>query len=145
MFGWMTLEAQWATEQAYQTLEVLKEHRIPTRMPSDDMFFTSAFHLPHPDLRWQIQVRRRDRDKAVALLAWEGLMKESQGATGMERDRGSAVLCGRVFMNKKALHGKVGNVISFIRLRRFPYITILLRVPTRKGCCIFIINLYCTH
>ena len=60
----------------------MKEHRIPTRMPSEDMFFTSAFHLPHPDLRWQIQVRRRDRDKAVALLAWEGLMKEAQGGDG---------------------------------------------------------------
>ena len=115
MFGWMTLEAQWATEQAYQALEVLKEHRIPTRMPSDDMFFTSAFHLPHPDLRWQIQVRRRDRDKAVALLAWEGLMKESQGATGMERDRGSAVLCGRVFMNKKVCAQK-GRIATSVPL-----------------------------
>ncbi len=114
MFGWMTLEAQWTTEQAYQALEVLKENRIPTRMPSDDMFFTSAFHLPHPDLRWQIQVRRRDRDKAVALLAWEGLMKEAQGATGMERDHRSTVLCGRVSLNKKVCAQK-GRIATSLR------------------------------
>ena len=74
MFGWTTLGARWRTEQAYQALEILKAHRIPSRMPSDDMFFIGPFHLPHPDRRWQIFVRRWDVRRALALLAREGLM-----------------------------------------------------------------------
>ena len=74
MFGWMTLGKRWRTEQVYEALEVLKEHRIPTRMPSDDMFFVGPFHLPHPDMRWEINVRRRDYRRALALLAREGLV-----------------------------------------------------------------------
>ena len=82
MFGWMTLGAQWRTEQAYQALEILKAHRIPSRMPSDDMFFIGPFHLPHPDRRWQIFVRRRDYGRAVEILAGEGLIV---GATRPDR------------------------------------------------------------
>ena len=66
MFGWKTLGAIWPTEQAYHVLQLLKENRIRHRMPSDDMFFYSPFHLPRPDRRWAIQVRRRDMRRAMA-------------------------------------------------------------------------------
>ncbi|MDO4865575.1 MAG: hypothetical protein Q4C10_03390 [Clostridia bacterium] len=78
MFAWKVLGAKWRTEQACQALEVLKENRIPARMFSDDIYFFSPFHLPQPDLRWQIYVRRRDRRRAMSLLAREGLIN---GAT----------------------------------------------------------------
>lgn len=77
MFEWKALGAVWPTEQAYQVLELLKQNRIPCRMPADDMFFFSPFHLPRPDRRWSIQVRRRDEKRAMALLAREGLARES--------------------------------------------------------------------
>jgi hypothetical protein len=76
MFGMKKLPARFRTEQACQALEILKQHNIRCQMPSDDMFFTSAFHLPHPDLRWQIMVRRRDHERAMALLVEEGLAKQ---------------------------------------------------------------------
>ena len=72
--NWQSIGPSWVSEKAYQVLEVLKENRIPARMPSDDMFFFSPYHLPHPHLRWEIQVRRRDRARAAALLAREGLI-----------------------------------------------------------------------
>ena len=80
MFGWMELGATWPTEQAYQALELLKQNRIRCRMPSDDMFFISPFSLPHPDRRWAIRVRRRDVDRAMALLAGEGLARIAEEA-----------------------------------------------------------------
>ena len=75
MFDWKDLGATWPTEQTYRILEILKENRIRCRMPADDMFFISPFHLPHPDRRWAIQVRRRDARRAMALLAREGLAR----------------------------------------------------------------------
>ncbi len=82
MFGWMTLGTRWTTEQVWRALEILKENHIPARMPSDDMFFVGPFHLPHPDRRWQICVRRRDALRARALLEKEGLIS---GATPQDR------------------------------------------------------------
>jgi len=82
MFGWIYLPCAFATEQAYRVLELLKQHRLPCRMPSDDMFFSNAYRLPHPDLRWQICVRRWDLDRATALLVKEGLIN---GATLADR------------------------------------------------------------
>lgn len=78
MFGWIELGATWPTEQAYRVLEILKQNRIRCRMPGDEMFFTNAFRLPHPDLRWAIQVRRRDVRLAMALLAREGLARAAE-------------------------------------------------------------------
>ena len=71
MFGWKELGAKWPTEQTYQVLEVLKQNRIRCRMPADDMFFIGPFHLPRPDRRWSIQVRRRDVKRVMAILAGE--------------------------------------------------------------------------
>ena len=85
MFGWKELGATWPTEQAYQALELLKQNRIRCRMPSDDMFFISPFSLPHPDRRWAIRVRRRDVDRAMALLAREGLARIAE-ETGRRDD-----------------------------------------------------------
>lgn len=82
MFRMKDLPAAFPTEQAFQALEILKQHSIRCDMPSDDMFFTSAFHLPHPDLRWRIRVRRRDYGRAVEILAGEGLIV---GATRPDR------------------------------------------------------------
>lgn len=82
MLGWTLFGIRWPTEQVCRVLEVLKEHRIPARMPSDDMFFVGPFHLPHPDRRWQIFVRRRDVRRAMQLLKKEGLIS---GATPSDR------------------------------------------------------------
>ncbi len=79
MFDWKYLGASWPTEQAYQALEILKQNCIRCRMPAEDMFFTNPFHLPRPDLRWKIQVRRRDAKHAMKLLAREGLAREPIG------------------------------------------------------------------
>ena len=80
MFGWKELGAIWRSEQVYQVLEILKQNRIRCRMPADDMFFNSPFHLPHPDRRWAIQVRRRDVKRAMTLLIQEGLVHEPASA-----------------------------------------------------------------
>ena len=74
----------WVSEKAYRALEVLKENHISARMPSDDMFFFSPYHLPHPHLRWEIQVRRRDRARAAALLAREGLIDSPMQDSGVD-------------------------------------------------------------
>lgn len=79
MFEWKNLGVKWRSEQAYQVLEILKQNHIRYRMPADDMFFNSPFHLPHPDRRWAIQVRQRDVKRASALLAREGLIPDAAG------------------------------------------------------------------
>lgn len=78
MFGWKELGAVWPTEQAYQVMELLKQNRVRCRMPADDMFFTDPFHLPRPDRRWAIQVRRRDVKRAMAILAREDLARATE-------------------------------------------------------------------
>ncbi len=44
------------------------------RMPSDDMFFQSMFHLPHKDLMWGLKVRKKDLASVLSLLEKEGLI-----------------------------------------------------------------------
>lgn len=82
--SWQSIGPSWVSEKAYRALEVLKENHIPARMPSDDMFFFSPYHLPHPHLRWEIQVRRRDRARAAALLAREGLIDSPLHDAGID-------------------------------------------------------------
>lgn len=77
MFGWKQLGPKWPTNEVFRVLELLKEQRIPSRMPSDDMFFCKLFCPPHPGHRWEIQVRRRDWNRAIDLLDREGLLKRS--------------------------------------------------------------------
>ena len=45
MFGWKQLGPMWPTNEVFRVLELLKEQRIPSRMPSDDMFFCKLFCL----------------------------------------------------------------------------------------------------
>ncbi len=82
--NWQSIGPSWVSEKVFRVLEVLKENRIPARMPSDDMFFFSPYHLPHPMLRWEIQVRRRDRARAAALLAREGLIDSPLQASAID-------------------------------------------------------------
>ena len=77
MCGWKQLGPRWPTNEVFRVLELLKEARIPSRMPSDDMFFCNLFCLPHPGRRWAIQVRRRDWSRAIELLDREGLLNRS--------------------------------------------------------------------
>ena len=74
MCGWIEIGPGWNTETTYRIMELLKENRIPLRMPSDEMFFQSAFHLPHRDRIWGIRVRRRDLACFLSLLEREGLI-----------------------------------------------------------------------
>lgn len=77
MIGWKQLGPKWPTNVVFRVLELLKEQHIPCRMPSDDMFFCNLFHPPHPDRRWEINVRRRDWSRAIDLLDREGLLDRS--------------------------------------------------------------------
>lgn len=84
-FGWKDLGLAWRSEDIYRVLEVLKEKRIPARMPSDDMFLYSPYFPPHPDRRWQILIRRKDWRRAVDLLAREGLASAATVAAAQKR------------------------------------------------------------
>jgi len=57
---------------------LLEEAHIPSRMPSDNMFFCNLFCPPHPGHRWEILVRRRDWRRAIELLDREGLLNRAQ-------------------------------------------------------------------
>ena len=74
MSRWIDIENKWRTETTYRIRELLKENRIPFRMPSDEMFFQSMYHLPNKDRIWGIKVRRKDLDRVLSLLAKEGLI-----------------------------------------------------------------------
>ena len=71
MSGWIDIGPIWNTETNYRVREFLKENRIPFRMPSDEMFFQSMYHLPHRDRIWGIKVRRKDLALVLALLEKE--------------------------------------------------------------------------
>ena len=77
MSRWIEIGTKWNTETTCRTRELLKENSIPFRMPSDEMFFQSMYHLPHRDRIWGIQVRRKDLPRALALLAKEGLIQKA--------------------------------------------------------------------
>ena len=74
MFIWIDLGPKFPTERGYRVMALLRQERLPFRRPADDMFFCNAFSLPHPDRRWSILVRRRDRPRALSLLRREGLL-----------------------------------------------------------------------
>jgi len=78
MFGWKQLGPGWLSVDVFRVLELLKEQRIPSRMPSDNMFFCNLFSPPHPAQRWEIRVRRRDWSRAIDLLDREGLLNRSR-------------------------------------------------------------------
>ena len=73
MNHWQNLGPEWKTETAFRVREILRSEHIPFRMPFSDVFFASFFHLPAEDKRWGILVREKDREKAVNLLARDGL------------------------------------------------------------------------
>lgn len=77
MFGWKQLGPKWLTNDVFRVLELLDERHIPSRMPSGDVFIFNFFRPAHPQLRWEIRVRRRDWDRASALLDREGLLDRS--------------------------------------------------------------------
>ena len=78
MSRWTDIGYKWNTETTYRVREFLKEMRIPMRMPSDDMFFQSMFHLPHRDLMWGLKVREKDLASVLALLEKEGLIPAAE-------------------------------------------------------------------
>ena len=81
MSRWIDIGPIWNTETTYRVREFLKENRIPFRMPFDEMFFQSMYHLPHGDRIWGIKVRRKDLDFVLALLEKEGFI-HSPGSYG---------------------------------------------------------------
>ena len=141
MFGWTTLGARWRTEQAYQALEILKAHRIPSRMPSDDMFFIGPFHLPHPDRGWQIFVRRWDVRRALALLAREGLMNDA-AQEGRAKADADAVMPLTADLTTRKMAVKIRDGISAEDLERFLklFVEVTFRVKgfvrTDTGMCL---------
>lgn len=85
MFGnWKDIGPSFISADARRAMDILQENKIPYRMPSDDMYFANPYRLPHPDRRWHIQVRRKDRERARAALEREGLP-----CPGMTPDNGA--------------------------------------------------------
>ncbi len=78
MLGWRQLGTRWPTNDVFRVLALLEEANIPSRMPSDNMFFCNLFCPPHPGHRWEIRVRRRDWRRAIELLDREGLLNRAQ-------------------------------------------------------------------
>ena len=74
MNRWTDIGPIWNTETTYRIRELLKENRIPFRMPFDEMFFQSMYHLPHRDRIWGIQVQKKDSARVMSMLAKEGLI-----------------------------------------------------------------------
>ena len=74
MSRWINIGYKWKTETTYRVREFLKENGIPFRMPSDEMFFQSMYHLPHRDWRWGIKAKRKDLAFVLALLEKEGFI-----------------------------------------------------------------------
>ena len=77
MLGWKQLGPKWPTIEVFRVRELLREHHIPNRMPSDDMFSYNRYRPSHPGLRWEIRVRHRDWSRATALLDGEGLLNSA--------------------------------------------------------------------
>ena len=74
MSRWIDIGYKWNTETTYRVREFLKEMRISMRMPSDDMFFQSMYHLPNKTWMWGLKVREKDLASVLALLEKEGLI-----------------------------------------------------------------------
>ena len=74
MSRWTDIGYKWNTETTYRVREFLKENRIPIRMPFDEMFFQSMYHLPAKDWIWGIEVRTKDLARVLCLLEKEGLI-----------------------------------------------------------------------
>jgi len=74
MSRWIDIGYKWNTETTYRVRELLKEMRIPIRMPSDDMFFRSEYHLPDKAWQWGLKVRKKDLARVLSLLEKEGLI-----------------------------------------------------------------------
>ena len=74
MSRWIDIGYKWNTETTYRIREFLKGERIPFRMPFDDMFFRSMYHLPHKTWIWGLKVRRNDLACVLSLLEKEGLI-----------------------------------------------------------------------
>ena len=70
---WVPVGPEWKTGDTFRIREILKDEGIPFRMPFSDVFFTSIFHMPAEDRKWNILVREKDRERAAALLVREGL------------------------------------------------------------------------
>ena len=74
MSRWIDIGYKWNTETTYRVREFLNENRIPIRMPCDDRFFKSMYHLPHRDWKWGIEVRSKELARVLCLLEEEGLI-----------------------------------------------------------------------
>ncbi len=74
MSRWIDIGYRWNTETTYRVRELLKGERIPFRMPFDDMFFQSMFHLPHWERKWGLKVKKKDLTRVLSLLEKEELI-----------------------------------------------------------------------
>ena len=75
MSKWIDIGNKWKTETTYRVREFLKENKVPFRMPFDDMFFRSMYHLPHRDWVWGLRVKKKDLESVLALLEKEGFIR----------------------------------------------------------------------
>ena len=88
MSRWIDIGPIWNTETTYRVREFLKENRIPFRMPFDEMFFQSMYHLPHRDHIWGIRVRKKDLVFVLALLEKEGFIHKPSSKVSIDRFTG---------------------------------------------------------
>ena len=71
MSRWIDIGYKWNTETTFRVREFLKERWIPFRMPFNDIFFQSMYHLPHKDRIWGLSVQRKDLARVLSLLEEE--------------------------------------------------------------------------
>jgi hypothetical protein len=88
MSKWIEIGYKWKTETACRVREFLKENRIPFRMPFDEMFFQSMYHLPHRDHIWGIRVGRKNLAFVLALLEKEGFIHNPSSKVSIDRFAG---------------------------------------------------------
>ena len=90
MSRWIDIGPKWTTETMYNVREFLKENRIPVRMPCDEIFFRSMYHLPHGNWVWGIEVRRKDLACALERLEKEGFITAVGSGYNAINKRGSS-------------------------------------------------------
>lgn len=74
MSKWKQIGNSWGAEDAVRIREILKEEHIPCRIPFNSALLANPYRLPAADHRFEIRVRRKDLEKAAAVLVRESFL-----------------------------------------------------------------------
>ena len=91
MSKWELIGNSWSVEDTVRIREILKEEHIPCRIPFNSALLANPYRLPAADHRFGIRVRRKDLEKAVAVLVRESFLHPA----GLSEEKaGSGLLAG---------------------------------------------------